>query len=85
MQSGPLVLGKKQKADRDYGQELMWNGAVLGVTELTERMRCTDTWWNEVTDQLREGHLSKENWQYLHGRPVSGCMLSPEERDTRHR
>eukprot|EP00971_Amphidinium_carterae_P013930 274151-Amphidinium_carterae.1 len=47
----------------------MWNEAVMGVTESTERMRRTDVWWNQVTvlvtDQLRAGHLTKE--QYLHG------------------
>eukprot|EP00971_Amphidinium_carterae_P320324 6367503-Amphidinium_carterae.1 len=63
----------------------MWNGAVRGVTELTERMRCTDVWWNEVTDQLRAGHLSKENWRYLHGLTVPGCTLTVEERESRHR
>eukprot|EP00971_Amphidinium_carterae_P040096 787076-Amphidinium_carterae.1 len=48
-------------------------------------MRCTDAWWNEVTDQLRQGHLAKENWQYLHGIPVPGCTLTDEERESRHR
>ena len=26
----------------------MWGGALQGVTELEERERCKDAWWNEV-------------------------------------
>ncbi|CAE7259812.1 pfh1 [Symbiodinium natans] len=68
-----------------HGQELFWGGAVQGVTELVERERCKDEWWNEVVDELREGYLSDKNHKYLHGRPVEGCTLSPEERASRQR
>ena len=67
------------------GRELLWNGAVQGVTELSQRERCKDAWWNEVVDQLRQGQLSEENWKYLHGKPVDGCQLSREERESRCR
>ncbi|CAJ1456522.1 unnamed protein product, partial [Effrenium voratum] len=43
----------------DYGRELFWGGAVQGVTELEERERCKDGWWNAVVDELRAGHLSQ--------------------------
>ena len=58
---------------------------MQGVTELVERERCKDPWWNEVVDQLREGRLSDSNWRYLHGKPVDGCRLSEEERASRRR
>ena len=68
----------------DAGQRLMWE-QVEGVVELTDRERCKDAWWNEVTDELRAGHLSDKNYNYLHGKPVEGCQLSPEERASRRR
>ncbi|CAE7372587.1 pfh1, partial [Symbiodinium sp. CCMP2456] len=48
-------------------------------------MRCQDDWWNEVVDELRDGKLSEKNYKYLHGLPVEGCTLSPEERRSRKR
>ena len=69
----------------DYGRELVWGGALQGVTELEERERCKDDWWNEVVDELRRGKLSEENWRYLHGKPVEGCRLTAAERDSRRR
>ena len=36
------------RAPIQYAQELFWNGAVKGMTELMQRMRCEDKWWNEV-------------------------------------
>ena len=68
----------------DAGQSLMWE-QVEGVVELTERERCKDEWWNEVTDEFRAGQLSEKNLNYLLGRPVEGCQLSPEERQSRCR
>ena len=68
----------------ERGRELMW-AKVQGVTELTDRERCKDDWWNEVTEQKRHGRLSEENHKYLHGIPVEGCTLSPEERASRCR
>ena len=67
----------------DYGKQLMWND-VQGVTELVEKERCKDEWWNEVCDELRAVALSEKNWNYLHGHPVEGCTLSEEERASRH-
>ena len=69
----------------DYGKELFWKGTVQGITELEERERCKDHWWNEVVDQKRAGQLSDSNWRYLHGFPVEGCTLSEEERLSRQR
>ncbi|CAJ1386816.1 unnamed protein product, partial [Effrenium voratum] len=69
----------------DYGRERFWGGAVQGVTELEERERCKDGWWNAVVDELRAGPLSERNWKYLHGLPVEGCALSDEERASRRR
>ena len=69
----------------DYGKELFWSGPVQGVVELTQRERCKDPWWNQVVDELRSGQLSENNWNYLHGRPVVGCILSEEERASRRR
>ena len=69
----------------DSGKELFWNGAVQGVTELVDRERCKDAWWNEVVDELRAGQLSEDNWRYLHGYPVEGCTLSEEEKASRQR
>ena len=69
----------------DAGKQLFWGGAVQGVTELQERERCKDEWWNEVVDELRAGQLSENNWRYLHGLRVEGCTLSEEERLSRRR
>lgn len=81
---GPSDSTKPPDAMADAGKRLMWE-EIKGVVELTERERCKDDWWNEVTDQLRAGRLSENNWKYLHGKSVEGCQLSPEERDSRRR
>ena len=52
----------------------MWEN-FQRVIELTERERCIDDWWNEVSDQIRSGSLS-DNWKYLHGKLVQGCSLA---------
>lgn len=75
---------KPEHAMGDYGKQLLWVD-VQGVTELVEKERCKDAWWNEVCDQLRHGWLSEKNWRYLHGLPVEGCTLSEEERASRRR
>ena len=69
----------------EQGRMLLWGGVTQGVTELVERERCKDEWWNEVVDQLRAVRLSKKNWQYLHGIKPEGCTLSEEERLSRRR
>ena len=68
----------------DAGQRLVWE-QIQGAVELTERERCKDEWWNEVTDELRANRLSDKNYNYLHGIPVAGCKLSAEERASRCR
>ena len=68
----------------EQGRLLMWED-FQGVVELTERERCKDDWWNEVSDQIRSGKLSEDNWRYLHGKPVEGCSLLAEERASRRR
>ena len=75
---------KAQDFLKQAGQRLMWE-EFEGVVELTERERCKDAWWNEVTDELRAGKLSEKNWRYLHGKRVQGCTLSEEERRSRRR
>ncbi|CAE7470232.1 pfh1, partial [Symbiodinium pilosum] len=70
----------------DHGQNIFWHYAVQGVTELFQRERCKDDWWNQqVVDQMRTGDLSDENIDNLHGRPVEGCNLSAEESRSRQR
>ncbi|CAJ1389861.1 unnamed protein product, partial [Effrenium voratum] len=56
----------------DILADLVWGGALQGVTELEER--CKDAWWNKVVDELRRG-----DWRYLHGKPVEGCRLTAAE------
>ena len=81
---GPHDPSKAPDVLVDAGQRLMWD-SIQGVVELTDRERCKDEWWNEVTDELRAGHLSDKNWRYLHGKPVEGCLLSKEEKESRRR
>jgi len=69
----------------EHGRELFWLQGVQGVTELEERQRCKDPWWNEFNDELRDGRLSDRNWRYVHGMGVEGCTLSAEERASRCR
>eukprot|EP00434_Breviolum_minutum_P042312 symbB.v1.2.037656.t1/scaffold5622.1/size25200/1 len=47
----------------DQGRQLLWSGPTQGVTELTDRERCKDDWWNEVVDEMRAGQLSDANWR----------------------
>ena len=69
---------------QELGRALLWD-EFQGVVELKERERCKDAWWNEVTDQLRAGKLSEDNYKYLHGKEVEGCELAEEERASRRR
>ena len=81
---GPHDTSKAPDAMVEAGQRLMWED-FQGMIALNERERCKDNWWNEVTDELRAGRLSDKNYNYLHGIPVEGCQLSPEERASRRR
>ena len=81
----PSNVAPAGNALAEYGKQLFWYGSVQGVTELTERERCKDEWWNEVVDQWRAGRLSEANHRYLHGWAVDGCTLTEEERRSRQR
>ncbi|CAE7251314.1 pfh1 [Symbiodinium natans] len=67
------------------GRELVWCGALQGVTELVQKERCKDKWWNEVVAEMRSGRLSETNWKYLHGQHVDGCTLTEAEKRSRKR
>ena len=75
----------KDDALADQGRQLLWGGPTQGATELTDRERCRDDWWNEVVDEMRAGQLLDANYRYLHGLEVEGCSLSAEERNSRQR
>eukprot|EP00972_Heterocapsa_arctica_P018409 2718998-Heterocapsa_arctica.AAC.1 len=56
--------------DVAHGHALFWGGpeiGIQGVTELVENERCQDPWWREVQSEVREGRLSKNNFNFLHG------------------
>ena len=84
LRNGPDERSKPPDPMADAGKKLIWED-IEGVVELTERERCKDEWWNEVTDEWRAGQLSEKNWRYLRGMPVQGCRLSTEERASRCR
>eukprot|EP00438_Fugacium_kawagutii_P006753 Skav200266 [mRNA] locus=scaffold4437:38715:48406:+ [translate_table: standard] len=54
------------------GQRLVWapaaHGGLHGVTELVQCERTRDPWLQEVQTELRRGQLSKENFDFMHGR-----------------
>ena len=37
----------------DHGQNIFWHYAVQGVTELFQRERCKDDWWNQAEQNLK--------------------------------
>ena len=56
-----------------HGQSLMWSGnstGMQGVTELFECERCDDVWLRAVQGELRNGELSEESHEFMHGRPT---------------
>jgi hypothetical protein len=56
------------------GQAIFWHrcqGAVQGVTELTECVRTQDLWLLEVQNEMRAGQLSEDNCNFLHGRETT--------------
>ena len=56
-----------------HGQALLWGGkemGVQGVTELVEVERVKDLWVQEIQAEFRNGHLSDDNWRFLHGMPT---------------
>ena len=53
--------------------ELLWldgDDSVRSFWELTELMRCDDTWYNSFLGQCRIGNLSAEDYCYFHGLPT---------------
>ena len=56
-QIGPGSASKASDPLADAGRKLMWEDAQ-GLIELTERERCKDEWWNQVTDEFggRKAH-----------------------------
>ena len=70
------------------GQHLVWasaaDGGIQGVTELRQCERTQDQWLQELQAELRTGHLSKNNHDFLHGRPttVPGSWLEAHGRPT---
>ena len=56
-----------------HGQYIFWGrsaGCVQGVTELTDCVRCHDSWLREVQNEFRTGHLSQTTYKFLHGLPT---------------
>jgi hypothetical protein len=59
------------KPDIAHGQAILWGsgkGSVQGMTELTDCVRTEDEWLLQVQNEMREGELSKDSWNFLHGR-----------------
>ena len=57
-----------------HGQSLFWSGAetgIQGITELEEAERCNDPWLREIQQEVRQGALSKNNLNFLHGHDTS--------------
>ena len=50
---------------------------LQGVTELIPCERCNDPWLLSVQAEIRDGNMSKHNYDFLHGRPtlVPGSWL----------
>ena len=40
------------------------------MTELVQCERCDDQWLKEVQEEIRSGNLSKDNHNFLHGKPT---------------
>ena len=57
------------KADTTKCLNLMWNDVEL--FELTDQIRCQDTWWNDVLQEFRVGSLTIDTHAFLHGEPTS--------------
>ena len=62
------------KPDAAHGQSIFWHlgaGCIQGITELTECVRTEDPWLLEVQTEMRNGSLSEDNWNFLHGRATT--------------
>ena len=57
-----------------HGESIFWGDgkhSVQGVAELKEWVRIEVPWLFEVQQEMRNGHLSADNWNFLHGRPTT--------------
>ena len=64
----------KKNGVAGQGLNLLWKtglDTIRGLWELTQPMRCDDTWYNEVLGKCRHGHLDLETYCLLHGLPTS--------------
>ena len=71
-----LRRGRKYdpKPDIAHGQAIFWGsgeGCVQGLTELTECVRTEDPWLLQVQLEMRDGALSQDSWDFLHGQETS--------------
>ena len=78
-----LRRGRKcdPKLDSVHGQAILWGtgkGCVYGMTELTECVLTEDPWLLQVQQEVRNGRLSQDSWDFLHGRrtTVPGSAVS---------
>ena len=63
-----VSAGRAQKA-----LHLFWGDdadSIHSFWQLTELMRCKDTWYNSFLTECRNGNLSKEKYCYIHGLPT---------------
>ena len=60
----------RMKANVTHGLNLMWHD-TQHVIELTEQVRCSDPWWNDVLSELRVGALTPDSHSFLHGEKTS--------------
>ena len=59
-----------------HGQSLLWGGGqsgIQGTWELDVVERTDDAWLQELQDEFRNGCLSSDNWNFLHGRPTQAA------------
>ena len=67
-----LRRGRKYdpKPDVSRGQSIFWGsgeGSIQGITELKESVRTEDSWLLQVQTEMRDGNLTQESWEFLHG------------------
>lgn len=51
------------------GLDMHW-GSQFELLELVTQVRCIDPWFQEVLKEFRDGRLSEENYNFLHGHPT---------------
>ena len=61
----------------DWGLQ-RWPDSKAFVHELSQNIRSgEDKWWNEVLEQARQGELSEDNYNWLHGFPSTCIRNAP--------